>query len=122
MKKILTVMVLTTLTGCATGTQQKVEVSDSPAIQPITIYKNNKKGMESIITRKALDSYNSEYLDATENKAFAQSLTGAWDWKSNRTSVEHAKTSALVGCQRHNRKSEDVYPCEIININGVWVE
>jgi hypothetical protein len=87
----------------------------------ITKYRNTKSGIESIITKDALESFE-KYANASKHKAFAQSLSGVWGWKSNRTSAEHARTSALVACQRNNKKSEELYPCEIINVDGVWVE
>ena len=86
-----------------------------------TLYTDDSEGIESLITNQALASFKSKYKEASQNKAFAQSLSGAWSWKSNRTSVEHAKTSALIGCQRNNKKTEDLYPCKVVNINGTWV-
>jgi hypothetical protein len=110
------------LVGCATEMQTKDENLSSVPQSGIKIYENNRKGINAIISKKALESFNTEYTKAPRNKAFAQSTSGAWNWKSNRTSVEHAKTSALIGCQRNNKRSEDLYPCEVININGAWVE
>lgn len=108
------------LSGCAAqGTIQ----SEAPkAESKIKFYSNNKSGIESIITNQALKSFNTGYENATENKAFAQSASGAWNWKSNRTSIEHAKNSALIGCQRNNKKSEDSYPCKVIHLNGNWIK
>lgn len=122
MIRTLTVLVLTALVGCTASLQPGSGASSPNPDNSITIYENNKSGVGSIISNKALESFNEKYLPANENKAFAQSLSGAWDWRSNRTSVDHAKTSALVGCQRNNEQSEDLYPCRIINVNGEWVE
>ena len=108
------------ITGCAT--------TDNPSINPqgklskeITLYTNDKKGIESLITNQALKSFKNDYSKASKHKAFAQSVSGSWNWKSNRTSKEHAIKSALIGCQRNNKKSEDIYPCKVININGKWL-
>lgn len=118
--KFLSLIFVTLITGCAT--------TDKPSVTPqgnasnsITIYTNDKKGLDSLITNQALKSFKSDYANASKHKAFAQSASGAWNWKSNRTSKEHAIKSALIGCQRNNKKSEDLYPCEVINIDGKWL-
>ena len=108
------------LSGCATQGPIQSELPKSE--QKIKLYSNSNLGIESIITNKALKSFNTKYVKATKNKAFAQSASGAWNWKSDRTSVEHAKTSALIGCQHNNKKSEDLYPCKVINLNGNWIK
>ena len=105
--------------GCTT--QQFKEIPAEPRSQ-ITIYENTKQGIDSIITNSALTEFKNDYSKASRNKAFAQSVSGAWNWKSNRTSVEHAKTSALIGCQRNNKRSEDLYPCKVIHVNDSWVK
>jgi len=87
----------------------------------MTIYSNDKKGIESLMSNKALKSFKTDYAKASNHKAFAQSVSGAWNWKSNRTTKEHAITSALIGCQRNNKKSEDLYPCKVINVDGEWL-
>jgi hypothetical protein len=107
------------LGGCATTTLEK---QPEHTMGNIKTYTNSKSGVESIITNSGLSSYNEKYLSASEHKAFAQSMSGVWSWKSNRTSVEHAQTSALVSCQNNNLKNEALYPCKIINIDGVWVK
>jgi len=108
------------ITGCATTNKPKMAHQDISS-KPITIYENDKKGIESLITNQSLKSFNTDYTMASAHKAFAQSVSGAWNWKSNRTSKEHAIKSALIGCQRNNKKSEDMYPCKIINIDGKWL-
>lgn len=118
MKFIFLISILI-ISGC---TMQQVRQPVVETSNQITIYQNNQNGLDSIISNKALESFKNEYAAASINKAFAQSVSGAWNWKSNRTSVEHAKTSALIGCQRNNKKSEDIYPCKIIHLNDEWVE
>jgi hypothetical protein len=117
--KYSALIVCVMLSGCATTALEKQPELTAGNIEK---YKNPKSGVESIITNTALSSYNEKYLSASEHKALAQSLSGVWSWKSNRTSVEHAKTSALVACQKNNLKNEELYPCKIINIDGVWVK
>ncbi|PCJ38625.1 MAG: hypothetical protein COA99_11630 [Moraxellaceae bacterium] len=112
------VLILTFLgTGCTT--QQFMQSNVKESTVP-TIYQNNKVGVTSIISNKALKSFKNDYAKTPKNKAFAQSTSGAWNWRSDRTSIEHAVTSALIACQRKNRKAEDLYPCKIIHINDSW--
>jgi len=122
MKNVLTVIAVASLTGCATHS----DISPTRTIQSNGLefieYTNNKTGIDSLITNQAVKSFKTDYQKAPSNKAFAQSVSGAWNWKSNRSSVEHARTSALVGCQRNNKKSEDIYPCKVIHVNDEWVE
>ena len=107
-------------TGCSTTEKTSIPLK-SNASKSITIYSNDKKGIESLMSNKALESFKTDYAKASKHKAFAQSASGSWNWKSNRTSKEHAITSALIGCQRNNKKSEDLYPCKVINIDGEWL-
>ncbi len=116
--KVLLLLTLT-VTGCTT---QQVKNSAAEEPKKITIYQNYEVGIASIILNKALTSFKNEYSKASKNKAFSQSVSGAWNWKSDRTSAEHAITSALIACQKNNKKLEDVYPCKVIHINDSWVE
>ncbi|HOY21516.1 MAG TPA: hypothetical protein PK002_00080 [Cellvibrio sp.] len=76
---------------------------------------------ESILrTNAALKSYKEEYLLQQQNKAFAQSPDGHWNWRSDRVTVEMAKEDALAGCNRHTKK--DGQACVIVNVNGEWVK
>jgi len=97
------IIIFIVVSGCA------VQQDHKPVAEPPSI--------DSIITNQALKSFKTDYSKASNHKAFAQSLSGAWSWKSSMTSVEHAKTSALIACQRNNENSEDLYPCKIINVN-----
>jgi len=118
--KFIPLVFLILATGCATTEKTNIPL-ESNSSKSITIYSNDKSGIESLMSNKALESFNTDYAKATNHKAFAQSVSGAWNWKSNRTTKEHAITSALVGCQRNNKKSEDLYPCKVINIDGEWI-
>ena len=120
MNKILLILCLFTVAACSSQPQRTSEVESQP--KRAVIHTNHAKGVASIISNKALESFNTEYTKALKNKAFAQSLSGAWNWRSNMTSVDHAKTSALIACQRHNKKYEDLYPCEIIHVNDEWAD
>lgn len=80
----------------------------------------DSEGLSSIISNKGLKSFQRKYKDASENKAFAQSSSGEWAWRSNKTTKSNAILSALVACQVENASSEKCYPCEVINVNGVW--
>jgi len=106
--KYLYLLIFIVVSGCA------VQQDHKPVAEPA--------GIDSIITNKALNSFKTGYSKASTHKAFAQSLSSAWSWKSNMTSVEHAKTSALIACQRNNKESEDLYPCKIINVNDLWIK
>ena len=114
------------ITGCATTETTVVEKEVLQTEPAVIVEKEISKiepfSIESIITNQALKSYKNKYLKATSYKAFAQSESGAWNWKSNRTSAKHAMKSALVSCQVNNKKSENLYPCKVINVDGIWVE
>lgn len=118
--KYCILLIVISMAGCAAKDKASIKLQpDSP--KNITIYQNDKTGIDSLISNKALASFQTDYANASQHKAFAQSASGAWNWKSNRTSVEHAMTSALIGCQRNNKKSEDLYPCKVINLDGKWM-
>jgi len=111
------------LSGCATTEV----VAEKEVISPQTIKVIKKEvvdiepiGIKSIISNNALKTYKNEYQKATLHKALVQSETGAWSWKSNRTSKQHAIKSALISCQKYNKKHEDLYPCKVINVDGEW--
>ncbi|MBT3032192.1 MAG: hypothetical protein KME67_12835 [Candidatus Thiodiazotropha sp. (ex Codakia orbicularis)] len=120
MKKSFLLLSLFSLVSCSSQYQKPAQIKSQP--ESMVIHTNHENGVASIISNEALESFNTKYAKASKNKAFAQSLSGAWNWRSNRTSIEHAKTSALIACQRHNKKSEYIYPCKIIHINDAWVD
>ena len=119
--KLLIVVGSLLFVGCSSIDTTSSIQSDTQK-NSIKIYENNEIGVESIITNRALKSFKEEYASAPKNRAFAQSESGAWNWKSDRTSKDHAITSALIGCQRNNKKSEDLYPCKVIHVNDQWVK
>jgi len=119
MRSTIVLILALIVAGC---TVQQVKHSTVEGPKKMKVYQNDKTGIDSIISNKALSSFQNEYSAASRNKAFAQSVSGVWSWKSNRTSKEHAITSALIGCQINNKKSEDIYPCEVIHVNDSWVK
>jgi predicted Zn-dependent protease len=123
MKFYITVIALV-LSGCATTEAVvKQEIVNPQAVKVIEkeIIDIEPVGIHSIVSNKALHTYNNEYRKAKLHKAMVQSVTGSWSWKSNRTSKKHAVKSALISCQKYNEKHEDLYPCQVINIDGEWV-
>lgn len=92
------------------------------AMPEVATYKSNAIGEDSIISNRALKSFRGEYKDAIKHKAFAQSDSGSWGWRDNRTSKEHAMNSALIACQQNNKKAEAQYPCKIIHVNDEWIK
>jgi len=76
-----------------------------------------------LITRKeAFKSFREKYLASKGHKAFAQSASGNWNWRSNRTSRDHAINSALASCRASNQQFETTQPCRVINVNGEWTD
>ena len=76
---------------------------------------------ESILrTNSALKSYKETYVNQPQNKAFAQSPDGSWNWRSDRVTVDMAVEDALTACNRSLKK--DAPPCVIVNINGLWIK
>ncbi|MEO1082298.1 MAG: hypothetical protein AAFY29_22255 [Pseudomonadota bacterium] len=107
------------MTSCASS----VSIGDGKPVaeEQLVRYENSFSGLDSIMGKDALKYYSERYAKAENNKAFAQSVSGAWAARSARTSVEHAITNALVACQTNNKAHESAYPCKIINVNGTWV-
>lgn len=123
MKETIPVLLVFSLVGCTSIPEEVYEKSVVKANEgAIKIYENKFKGIDSIIDNRALEAFKSKYQEASLHRAFAQSTSGAWNWRSNKTSIEHAKTSALIACQRNNRSSEDLYPCRVIHIDDDWVK
>ncbi len=75
-----------------------------------------------IISKKAQTSFTDKYLNAKGHKAFAQSESGNWNWRSNRTSIDHAINNALASCRARNLAFEVDQPCRIIHVNDEWTD
>lgn len=108
------------LVGCASH-QQHVDTPKSANGTVNKSFENPATSEASIMTNQGLRSFREQYVNATEHKAFAQSDSGAWSWKSNRTTREYAIRNALIDCQKQNKRHEEEYPCKIINVDGKWV-
>ena len=75
-----------------------------------------------IIKKDARQSFANKYLDAKGHKAFAQSDSGNWNWRSNRTSKQHAINNALASCRARNLDFETRQPCKIVHLNDDWTD
>lgn len=76
-------------------------------------------GPEIIRTNDALKSYKKEYLNAAGHKAFAQSPSGAWAWRAERTTREFAIEDAINACNSYQEASEP--RCVVIHVDNEWV-
>ncbi|TQV73890.1 AgmX/PglI C-terminal domain-containing protein [Aliikangiella marina] len=101
MNKIYILVYLVLLTGCSASQKLLDETAKDKTI---------------LISKSALESYEKKYIEKSENKAFAQSYTGAWAWRANFTSIEHAVKAVYLDCL----KNSNYKPCKIVNINGEW--
>ena len=96
--------------------------TEEPKPSQKVLYKNPKTGVESIIQKVALDAFQENYSGANFHKAFVQSLSGSWAWIGDATSKELAIKSALASCHTFNQDYEELYPCEVINVDDEWIE
>lgn len=76
-------------------------------------------GEDILRTKKALEEYQSGYMNAKDHKAIAQSPNGAWAWRADRTFADYAREDALNACNLNLRKGEKA--CRIVNVDGNWV-
>ena len=67
-----------------------------------------------IQSNSGIESYNQEYVGEPDHKAFTQSSSGAWSWRSDYSNVEDAINIALEKCQQYGEY------CKVINVNGMW--
>ncbi len=77
-------------------------------------------GVEVIRTHPALAAYTKEYFIAYKHKAFAQSPSGSWAWRAERTSPEFAQQDALAACESFRKEGEA--PCVVINVDDESVK
>lgn len=70
-------------------------------------------------SQAALEAYQTRYASAGDNKAFAQSLGGAWAWVQNRTKPEDAVAYAISRCEYFRRGQGS--PCVLVDLNGELV-
>lgn len=76
-------------------------------------------GTEIIRTKDAFKSFQKEYLHQKDHKAFAQSQTGAWAWRAERTTREFAIEDAVNACNNYLEANEP--RCVVIHVNKEWV-
>lgn len=77
-------------------------------------------GAEVIRTHPALTAYTKEYFIAYKHKAFAQSPSGSWAWRAERTSPKFAQQDALAACEAFRKEGEA--PCVVVNVDDEWVK
>jgi len=82
---------------------------------------NDEDDEAMLISKKALESYQNNFASERKNKAFAQATNGSWSWRSSNTSTENAIEKSLASCRKHNKNHEQMYPCEIVNVNDDWL-
>lgn len=117
MKGICFLLACLALAGCSSHTLDLAPAAPSFAS---TVIMDDSARDESVLrTNAALKSYREQYTKAEKHKAFAQSASGAWNWRADRTTREYAVENALMGC-RANNKAESEFPCKIINIDDEW--
>ena len=68
----------------------------------------------------ANEAFQSDYARAGKHKAFAVSPRGAWGWAGNAGSFRDAARSAFAQCQA--RRDPYTPDCEVVNINGQWLQ
>ena len=78
------------------------------------------EGSGYLIRKRAIAVYETGYFTAVNNRAFAQSASGAWGWSQDMVATEAAMDSALEQCRNHNQSDELELPCKIVNVNGYW--
>lgn len=95
--------------GQATETASAADTAADPAAM--------QQAAQYLSSPAALDAF-SEYARAPTYKAFAASNSGAWGWRSGKTSAREAASSALAACE-DNRKPY-TSECRLVNVNGQW--
>ena len=79
--------------------------------------------IDGLLTLDAQASFRDKYAQADGLKVFVQSRSGSWQWQSAGNSdrtIEVITEQALSKCNSGWRSRLD-YPCEVVNINGEWV-
>lgn len=106
-KITLSLIVAILLSGCATNSLSEKELA---------LVKSKLR------TKKAVESYQVNYVDAEFHKAWARSKSGAAAWVADRFTEDDAIEQALTTCRDINKKREKKHPCKIINLNGEWID
>ena len=82
------------------------------------------KSVDDLVTFSARKSYQNKYSKKDNPKVFAQSATGAWQWKSKDSSdltLDDLKEKALELCN-DNWRIRTGHACRLVNINGEWLD
>ena len=104
------------LLGACASTTKSPSVDNVPSLfDDVPIKK------EQLIAADALIALKQKYKKSQNNKAIAQSQSGAWGYTFNQPSEQNASEGALKWCRKYNERHETLSPCEVININDQWV-
>lgn len=79
------------------------------------------KSLLVLVDQSAMLAYAQQYKTENTHKAFAASISGAWAWVAKRDNSNAAQQDALSTCADYNQGSEQ-FPCEVLNLNGEWVD
>ena len=94
---------------------------DNPEVPALSAFSG---GVDGLITMAARDAYQDDYSGRSDRRVFVQSQNGSWGWKSagsSDTTIDELTEKALSRCNSSWR-NRLAYPCEVINVNGEWVE
>ncbi|MCK0118904.1 hypothetical protein MWU61_00025 [Loktanella sp. F6476L] len=94
---------------------------DSPETSEIPDFSG---GIDGLISLSAKESYSNQYVQEDDPKVFVQSRSGSWQWQSAGSSgrtIEDLTERALERCNSGWQKRLG-YPCEVINVNGEWID
>ena len=78
------------------------------------------KSPGTLIQKRAAQVYDLDYTVGVNNRAMAQSTSGAWGWTHREKTLEAALDRALELCRSRNSRNEAEAPCKIVNVNGWW--
>ena len=114
--------------SCATGAIQQALGNMMPSIDDLERAGTPEERFDRIVAssviirKKARTAFEQKYRKARDHKAFAQSASGNWNWRSNRTSKDHAINNALASCRARNHEHEAKQPCRIVHVNDEWTD
>lgn len=95
---------------------------ESPSLDNIpSLFDDTPIKAEQLISAEALIALKQKYEKSQNNKAIAQSQSGAWGFTVNQDSELKASEEALTWCQKYNKRHESLFPCHVINLNGQWL-
>ncbi len=68
----------------------------------------------------AAQGFREEYWPAAAQKAFAVSKGGAWGWHAGATTMQDAAAQAMAQCDKQRQPYTG--SCELVNVNGFWLD